>query len=145
MKMRCLNLRWLCPKPWCEPGLFGRKVYPNHKKSLVMTQGSLPLEMEKKGHKTFRSDSWEGMLSDLSLEGLACEFLAVEGSSKSRSARYGYQRKESSTKGLLDILDLLRGGWSTDPSSHPRICVPIEVPDPIGIPTGLWPLPHPTV
>lgn len=85
MKMRCLNLRWLCPKPWCEPGLFGRKVYPNHTKSLVMTQGSLPLGMEKKGHK----DSWEGMLSDLSLEGLVREFLAVKGSSKSPSARYG--------------------------------------------------------
>lgn len=99
--------------------------------------------MEKKGHKTFRSDSWEGMLSDLSPEGLACEFLAVEGSSKSCLARHGYQRKESSTKGLLDTLDLLRGGWYRDPSGHLRICVPIEVPDPIGIPTGLWPLPHP--
>lgn len=70
-----------------------------------MTQGrflsSLPLGMEKKGHETFRSDSWEGMLSDLNLEGLACEFLAVEGSSKSPSARYGYQRKESITDGLL--------------------------------------------
>lgn len=70
-----------------------------------MTQGrflsSLPLGMEKKGQETFRSDSWEGMLSDLSLEGLACEFLVVEGSSKSPPARYDHQRKESSTDGLL--------------------------------------------
>lgn len=70
-----------------------------------MTQGRflsrLPLGMEKKGHETFRSDSWEEMLSDLSLEGLVCEFLVVEGSSKSPSARYGYQRRESSTEGLL--------------------------------------------
>lgn len=104
-----------------------------------MTQGrflsSLPLGMEKKGHETFRSDSWEGMLSDLSLEGLACEFLFVEGSSKFPSARYDHQRK--------DILDWPRGGWSTDPSGHPRIHVPIEVPDPISIPTGLWPLSPP--
>lgn len=38
-KSRCFNLWWLRPMAWNEPGLFQRKAYSNHEKSLAMTQG----------------------------------------------------------------------------------------------------------